>query len=151
MNILVTITVASLLAGAALALTRRLPVQNAALILGLLIGWEMALEAAWPGAGQPWVGWLFWPAVIVLARTGVRWLLRCWWQDRRYGFWLILLAGAAAALAQFSIALDSAGWGVALKLSAIRFAAVAFALFWLSPWFIAKSIQQPRFFQSPPR
>jgi hypothetical protein len=138
------IAVAVLLALAALVLARTLPAQNVALILGSLIAFEIALESVWNGPASLWAGWFFWPAIIVLARVGGRWLLRRRRQDWNYGVWLIVLASAVAALAQFAIALSDVKWPVALKLSAVRFGAAAFCLFWLSPWFISKLPQQPQ-------
>jgi hypothetical protein len=140
---LVSMSVAGLLA-AALALARALPAQNVALILGSLIAWEMALEAFWPGPGSLWHGWVFWPAMVVLARVGCRWILRRWRQDWNYGVWLIVLAGAVAALAQFILALSDTAWIGVAKVSAIRFVSTAFCLFWLSPFFISKFPQQPQ-------
>jgi hypothetical protein len=144
MNILVSILVAGLLLAAALVLARALPAQNVALILGCLIAWEMALEWAWPGLGSHWDGWLFWPAMSVLARTGGRWFLRRRRQDWNYGVWLLVLAGAVAALAQWGLALRGATWIAACRLSAIRFASTVFCLFWLSPWFVSKHPRQSR-------
>ena len=143
-NILDHIAVAGLLLAAALGLARALPAQNVALILGSLIACEMALEAGWIRPYSLLPGLLFWPAVTILARMGGRWLLRRRRQDWNYGVWLIVLASAVAALVQFAIALAGAKWSVALKLSAVRFAAAALCLFWLSPWFISKLPQQPQ-------
>ncbi len=141
---LVSMAVAGLLAAAALVLARALPAQNAALILGCLIAWEMALEFAWPGPDSSWRGWLFWPALVVLARVAGRWVLRRRRQDWNYGVWLIALAGAVAALAQWAIALRGMACTAAAKLSAMRFVSTAFCLFWLSPWFVSKFPRQPR-------
>jgi hypothetical protein len=49
-----------------------------------------------------------------------------------------------AALVEFALTLRGVNLSVALKLSAIRFGASAFCLFWLSPWFISKLPQQPQ-------
>src|SRR5580692_6430751 len=112
-NLLDNLTVAVLIAAAALVLARILPVQNVALILGCLIACEIVLEALWITADSLWRASLFWPAVIVLARTGGRWLLRRRREDWNYGVWLILLASAVAALLQFAVALSGAKWSVA--------------------------------------
>jgi hypothetical protein len=141
---LVSITAAVLLVAAARVLARALPLQNVALIIGSLIASELALHAVWAGPGLFWRDLLFWPAMVLWARVGGRWLLRRRRQDWNYGVWLIVLASATAALAQFAIALSGATWSAAVKLSAIRFAAAAFCLFWLSPWFISKLPQQPQ-------
>jgi hypothetical protein len=137
---------AVLLVSAALVLARALPAQNVALILGGLAAYEWALESLWHplGSGSLWRGLLFWPALVVLARAGGRWMLRRRRQNWNYGVWLVVLASAAAALAQFVLALSDATWAVALKLAALRFAATVFCLFWLSPWFISKFPQQPQ-------
>jgi hypothetical protein len=117
-------------------LAQALPAQNAALILGVLIGCEYVLETIWNG--RVWAGTdlTFWPATVVLTRVACRWILRHWRQDWNYGIWLIVMASTVVALSQFIIALDS-------SLAAIRFAATAFCLFFLSPWFISKLPQQP--------
>jgi hypothetical protein len=138
------LTVAGLMAAAALMLARTLPAQNVAVILGGLIACEIALEALWIASDSPWRASLFWPAVIVLARMGGRWILRRRRADWNYGVWLILLASGVAALVELAIALYGAKWPAALKLSAGRFGAAAFCLFWLSPWFISKLPQQPQ-------
>jgi hypothetical protein len=138
------LTVAVLLVAAAVVLARALPAQNVALILGSLIACEVALESVWIGPDSLWRGWFFWPAIVVLARVGGRWILRRRRPDWNYGVWLIVLASAVAALVQFAIALSGAKWSVALKLSAVRFGASALCLFWLSPWFISKLPQQPQ-------
>jgi len=138
------IAVAGLLVAAALVLARALPPQNVALILGSLIAGEMALETLWTGPASLWRGSLFWPAIIVLARVGGRWILRRRREDWNYGVWLIVLASAVAALVQFAIALSGATWSAALKLSVVRFGAAALCLFWLAPWFISKLPQQPQ-------
>ncbi len=151
MNVLVSIAVAVLLASAALLLARALPAQNIVLILGSLIAWEVALEAVSPGTGSPWRGWLFWPAVVVLARVGGRSILRRRRQDWNYGVWLIVLAGAVVALIQFAFALFGAPWTVAAKLAGVRFASTAFCLFWLTPWLIAKFIPPPRSLRNSPQ
>jgi len=134
---------AALLAAAAVALARSLPAQNAALILCFLIACEIVLEFFWAGSGLRWRGLIFWPAAVVLARAGIRWMLRRR-QAGNYGIRLIVLASAAAALAQFAIALSGEKWTQAVKFSAIRFGSTAFCLFWLSPWFISKFAQQPQ-------
>jgi hypothetical protein len=144
MNILVAMAATALLVAAALVLARALPAQNVALIASGMIASELVLQAIWSGPGLLWRDLLFWPAVILWARIGGRWLLRRRRQDWNYGVCLIVLASAAAALVQFAIALAGAKWNVALRLSAIRFAAAAFCLFWLSPWFISKLPQQPQ-------
>jgi len=133
-----------LLVAAARLLARALPAQNVALILGSLIVSELALHAVWTGPGLLWRDLLFWPAMVIWARVGGRWLLRRRRQDWNYGVWLIVLASATAALAQFALALSGATWSEAVRLSAIRFAVAAFCLFWLSPWFISKLPQQPQ-------
>jgi hypothetical protein len=146
-NVLISMSVACLLVtAAALVLARGLPTQNVALILGSLIAFEVMLEGAWAGLDSAWRGWFFWPAFIVLARAGVRWVLRRWRRDWNYGVWLIVLASAVVALAQWTVALlfSDAKWPVAFKLSAVRFGASAFCLFWLAPWFISKLPQQPQ-------
>jgi hypothetical protein len=124
-------------------LARALPTQNVAMILGSLIACEMALEAVWKAPDSLWRGWLFWPAMLVLARVGARWILRRRRRDWNYGVWLIVIASVVAAAVQFAMALSGSKWSVALKLSAVRFVASAFCLFWLSPWFISKLPQQP--------
>jgi hypothetical protein len=144
MNMLLTMAAAVLLVAAARVLARALPAQNVALIVGGLIASELALHAIWASFGLPWRDLLFWPAMVLWARVGGRWFLRRRRQDWNYGVWLIVLASAAVALAQFAIALCAANWSVAVKLSAIRFAAAAFCLFWLAPWFISKLAQQPQ-------
>jgi hypothetical protein len=117
-------------------LAQALPMQNAALILGVLLASEFVLETIWNG--RVWAGTdlTFWPALVVLARVACRWILRHRRQDWNYGIWLILMASTLVALSQFIIALDS-------SLAAIRFAATALCLFFLSPWFISKLPQQP--------
>jgi hypothetical protein len=102
------------------------------------------LEAVLPGSSSQWRGWFFWPAIIVLSRVGGRWFLRLRRKDWKYGLWLILLASVVAALVEFALTLRGVNLSVALKLSAIRFGASAFCLFWLSPWFISKLPQQPQ-------
>jgi hypothetical protein len=144
MNVLVAMSAAALLVAAAWVLARALPAQNVVLIAGGLIASELVLQAIWPIHGLLWGDLLFWPAVVLWARIGSRWFLRRRRQNWNYGFWLIVLASAAAALVQFTIALSGIKWNVAVKLSAIRFAAAAFCLFWLSPWFISKLPQQPQ-------
>jgi hypothetical protein len=144
MNMVGDLIVASLFTAAALVLARALPVQNVALIFCSLIVCEVLLAAVWKASDALWRGWFFWPAFLVLARTAWRWILRRWRAEWNYGVWLIVLASAAAALLQFAIALSGAKWSVALKLSGVRFAAAAFCLFWLSPWFISKLPQQPQ-------
>jgi len=128
------IVAALLLAWSVWLLARALPVQNIALIVGALILCEFTLERICHVEGLLGVHLLFWPATIILARIGVRWILRRWRQDWNYGVWLILLASTTVAGLQFM---------VAVNLSAIRFAATAFCLFFLSPWFISKLPQQP--------
>ncbi len=139
-----SIAVSVLLLAATLALARPLPAQNVAFILVSLVACEIVLEAVLPGFSSQWRGWLFWPSVIVWSRVGGRWFLRLRRKDWNYGLWLILLAGAVAALVQFSLARRIGNLSIALKLSAIRFAASAFCLFCLSPWFISKLPQQPQ-------
>jgi hypothetical protein len=136
--------VAGLFVAAALVLARALPVQNVALILCSLIACEVVLATVWKASDSLWRGWLFWPAFLVLARAGGRWILRRRHADWNYGVWLVVLASAVTALAQFAISLSGAKWSVALKLSAVRFGAAAFCLFWLSPWFISKFPKQPQ-------
>jgi hypothetical protein len=143
-NMLDDLIIAGLFAAAALLLTRTLPPQNVALILGGLIACEILLEALWIASDALWRGWLFWPSFLVLTRMGWRWILRRWNANWHYGICLIVLASATAALLQFAIALPAAEWSVAPKLSAVRFAAAAVCLFWLSPWFISKLPQQPQ-------
>jgi ABC-type iron transport system FetAB permease component len=138
-----------LLAGSGLALARTLPAQNVALILGLLVAGEFALEAIWNGKAALTDGLTFWPAMVVLARMGARRMLRRRRQDWNYGVWLILLSGAAVALVQFALSAMNANSNATLthsplKLSAIRFAATAVCLFVLAPWFISKLPQQPK-------
>jgi len=128
------IVAALLLAWAAWLLARALPVQNIALILGALLVCEFALESIYNGGVLLGISLLFWPATIILARIGVRWILRRWRQGWNYGVWLILLASATAAGLQCV---------VAVKLWPIRFATTVFCLFFLSPWFISKFPQQP--------
>jgi hypothetical protein len=144
MNILVAMGAAALFVAAARVLARALPAQNVALIVGSLIASELVLQAIWSGPGLLRRDLLSWPAVVLWARVGIRWFLRRRRQDWNYGVWLIVLASAAAALVQFAIALSGAKWNVAVKLSALRFAAGALCLFWLSPWFISKLPQQPQ-------
>ncbi len=139
-----SIATAVLLASAALVLARTLPAQNVALILVSLGAGEIVLGAVLPGFSSRWQGWIFWPAIIVLTRVGGRWFLRLRRKDWNYGFWLIILASAVAALVQFALALRVVNLSGALKLSAIRFGVSAFCLFWLSPWFISKLPQQPQ-------
>src|SRR5580704_13857364 len=136
-----SMSAAVLLVAAAWVLARELPAQNIALIVGCLVASEIALHTFWGGSGLLWrdvLDVLFWPAMVLWARIGCRWFLRRWRQNWNYGVSLIVLAGAAAALVQFAVVLSAAEWNVALKLSVIRFAAAAFCLFWLSPWFISK-------------
>jgi hypothetical protein len=121
-------------------LARTLPLQNVALILGVMIGCEFALENIWKGGGMPL---LFWPAVTVLGRVGWRRMLRHRRQEWNYGIWLALLASTTVALLQFVIALAGSPWAFAAKLAAIRFAMSGVCLFFLSPWFISKLPQQP--------
>ena len=144
MDKLVSIAAAVLLLAAAWVLARALPAQNIALIVGGLIALEIVLHAFWGGPGLLWRDLLFWPAMVLWARVGVRWFLRRRRQDWDYGAWLIVLASAAVAFVQFAIAFSGADWSVAVKLCAVRFAAAAFCLFWLSPWFISKLPQQPQ-------
>jgi hypothetical protein len=143
-NMLDDLMAAGLFAAAALLLTRALPAQNVALILGSLIACEILLEALWGASDSLWRGWLCWPAVLALTRIGWRRILRRWRHEWNYGVWLIILASATTALLQFAVTLSDAKWSVALKLSAVRFAAAAICLFWLSPWFISKLPQQPQ-------
>jgi hypothetical protein len=144
MDVLITMAAAALLVAAARVLARALPAQNVALIVGSLIASELALQAVCVGAVWIWPELLFWPALIIWARIGIRWFLRRQRQDWNYGFWLIAMAGAVMALVQFAMAFSGANRGAAVKLSGIRFAATAFCLFWLSPWFISKLPQQPQ-------
>jgi len=144
MGVLVSMSAAVLLVTATRLLVRALPAQNIALIVGGLIASEIVLHAFWAGHELLWRDLFFWPAVILWARVGVRWFLRRRRRDWNYGIWLIILASASVALLQFAIAFSGANLSVALKLSAIRFAAAAFCLFWLSPWFISKLPQQPQ-------
>ena len=124
-----------LFAWSAWLLSRALPTQNIALILGVLIGCELALEIILHGRGFLRVNLLFWPAAIILSRVGMRWILRRWRKDWNYGVWLILLASATVAIVQFVFA---------PKLWATRFAATGVCLLFLSPWFISKFPQQPQ-------
>jgi hypothetical protein len=143
MNTALLLTVAGLVVAAALALARTLPAQNVAMILGSLAAVEWALETIWAGPNSLWLGLLFWPATIVLARAGCRWFLRRWRQDWNYGIWLVLLVGAAAALVQFATAFSGFTRVAAAKLAVIRLASTAVCLLSLSPWFISKFPQQP--------
>ena len=129
------IVAALLLVWSVWLLARALPVQNIALIVGALMACEFALESIYNGGSLLGISLLFWPATIILARIGVRWILRRWRQDWNYGVWLILLASTIVAGLQLV---------VAVKLSAIRFGVTAFCLFFLSPWFISKFPQQPQ-------
>lgn len=117
-----------------LVLARTLPMQNVALIFSSLMAWEWALETVWIKSNSPWGALLFWPATIVLARLGCRWILRRK-RDWNYGTWLIVTASALTSLVQFAFA---------PKLAAIRFVSTALCLFILSPWFISKFPQQPQ-------
>jgi hypothetical protein len=143
-NMLVLMVAVVLLAVAAALLARTLPAQNIAFILVSLIACEMALEAFSADLALSWRGWIFWPAVVVLARVAFRWILRRWRQDWNYGAWLILLASAALALAQFALTLFDAGLSSALRGAALRFGSTALCLFVLTPWFISKLPQQPQ-------
>jgi hypothetical protein len=138
-----TIMAAVLLVFSALVLSRALPAQNVALILGLLAACELALETVWNGTLSFGGGLAFWPAMVVLARMGARRMLRRRRQDWNYGVWLIFLASAAVALVQLAVLAMNAPGDAPLKFSVIRFAATAFCLFILSPWFILKLPQQP--------
>jgi hypothetical protein len=133
-----------LLATAAALLARALPAQNVALIMVVLLAWEMALQAFCFGGEHLWRGWLFWPAMVIWARVVCRWMLRRRRQDWNYGVWLVLFASATTALAQWGLVFYGAAWTVALKFSAMRFASTAVCLFFLSPWFISKLPQQPQ-------
>jgi hypothetical protein len=126
-----------------LVLARTLPLQNVALIFSSLIACEWALETVWIKSNLPWGGLLIWPATIVLVRVGCRWILRRWRQDWNYGLWLIFLVSAAVALAQFTFARVGSPRAFAARMAAVRFAATAVCLFFLSPWFISKFPQQP--------
>jgi len=143
MNVGVSVAVALMLVGAVIVLGRRLPKQNVALIMGGLIAWEIALGAALPNSDYLWCGWLFWPAFIVLARAGIRRMLRYYKQYWNYGIWLFLLASTAAALMQFAFLLVISTWSIAVRASLVRFGSTAFCLFVLAPWFISKLPQQP--------
>jgi hypothetical protein len=136
--------VAFLFVLAALALARSLPAQNIVFALGSLAVWELGLECAWSAPNSHWRGWLFWPAMIVLARVAVRWTLRRPRRDWNYGLWLIALAAVATGLAQFVLAPPGFAWGAAARLACIRFASSAFCLFWLSPFLISKFAEQPQ-------
>jgi hypothetical protein len=141
---LVLIIALVLLVAATRVLARTLPPQNVVMIVGSLVAWELVLQAIRSGPRLQWCDLLFWPAAVIWARVGSRWFLRQRRQDWNYGVWLIVLASAVVAVAQFAIALLIADWSVAVKRSAIRFAVTAFCLFWLSPWFISKLPQQPQ-------
>jgi hypothetical protein len=141
---LVLIIALVLLVAAARVLARTLPPQNVTMIVGSLVLWELVLQAIRSGPGLQWRDLLFWPAIVIWARVGVRWFLRQRRQDWNYGVWLIVLASAVVAVAQFAIALLIADQSVAVNRSAIRFAETAFCLFWLTPWFISKLSQQPQ-------
>jgi len=135
---------AMLLVAAAWVLARSLPAQNVTVIVGGLVAWELVLQAIRSSPGLQWRDLFFWPAIVLWTRVGVRWFLRRRRHDWNYGVWLIILASAVVALAQFAIALPGTTWTAAVKLSAVRFAAAAFCLFWLAPWFISKLPQQPQ-------
>jgi hypothetical protein len=141
---IIYMAIATMILTAGIMLSRTLPTQNVALILVSLVACEFLVEAVVPGFSSSWRGFFFWPAILVLARAGGRWFLRLRRKNWNYGVWLIVLASAVAALAQFCIAFPGANWSAALKLSAIRFGVSAFCLFWLSPWFISKLPQQPQ-------
>jgi hypothetical protein len=143
-DILVWTTAAALLAAAVLTLARILPAQNIAMILGSLAAYEAALETVQAGPHSLWRGLLLWPATIVLARAGCRWILRSWRRDWNYGLLLIVMAGATAALVEFAVTPSGSRWAFAAKLAAIRFASTALCLFVLSPWFISKLPHEPR-------
>jgi hypothetical protein len=132
-----------LLVWAAWLLARALPAQNVALILGVLIGCEFALEIVWQGRILAGGDLAFWPAMVVLARVACRWILRHWRRDWKYGSWLIAMASMTVALLQFVLAPAGSPWALAAKLASLRLAATAFCLFFLSPWFISKLPQQP--------
>lgn len=124
---------------AALAQFRALPAQNVAMILASLAAFEAVLESVLNSHfALGWTGLLFWPATIVLARIGCRWILRRWKQDWNYGIWLVVIASVTVALVQFEMACIGLPWTVAIKLSSIRLIATAFCLVSLSPWFISK-------------
>jgi hypothetical protein len=144
MNTVSFIAGALLLALAALTLARTLPAQNIAFIVAILIASELALETIWNRSFAWTSAWCFWPAIIILARVWGRWILRCLRKDWNYGIWLIFLVGIVTALLQFATTWAGANWSLAIKLCALRFAATAFCLFWLSPWFISKFPQQPQ-------
>jgi len=140
----VNFLVAALLLGWSVwLLARALPAQNIVLILAVLLAGEFALEFICHTGGWLGINLLFWTATILLARIAARWILRRWRQQWNYGVWLILLASTTVALVQFVIAQSGSPWTFAVKLSAIRFTATGFCLFFLSPWFISKFPQQP--------
>jgi len=141
---LITITAAVPLVTAGWILTRSLPAQNVVLIVGSLMAAECLLQIVRAHPDAHWPGLLFWPAMVLWARLGTRWLLRSWRKDWNYGIWLIVLAGSATALLQFAIAMSGVRWNVAAQQAGVRFAEAAVSLFLLSPWFISKLPQQPQ-------
>src|SRR5580658_3419963 len=103
---LITMGAAVLLIAAARLLARTLPTQNVVLIVGSLIASEIVLQAVWASSDLLWRELFFWPAMILWARIGARWILRRRRPDWNYGIWLIVVAGAAVGLVQFAFALS---------------------------------------------
>src|SRR5580698_1706988 len=123
MNIVDGTLAAALLASAAWKLSRTLPLQNIAMIVGCLMAVEGALHLALPGLG--WIAVLFWPAAILWARIFFRWLLRLGRQNWNYGIWLIVLASAATGLLQWAVELLNGNGNATMQLAVIRVAEAA--------------------------
>jgi hypothetical protein len=144
MQMLFSIVAAILLVSAIQALARTLPLQNIALIVGSLMALELVLQIVWQSPGAVWCDLLFWPATIIWSRIVIRWALRRRRQEWNYGICLVVLASAATALLQLSLALAGTSWSVAIKHAGVRFAEAAVCLCWLAPWFISKLSQKPQ-------
>jgi hypothetical protein len=142
-NVLACVAGLALLVAAAQILSRSLPAQNIALIVGSLVAAEFVFSTIGFGSGALWRNLLFWPAVILWTRIVTRWFLRRWRKDWNYGIWLIILASAGVALAQLALTFFALGWSTAIKQSSARFAEAGLCLFCLSPWFISKLPQEP--------
>jgi hypothetical protein len=123
-------SVACLLVAAAV-LVRVLPAQNVAFIILILVLVEAAVECWYDGA-DVLNGPMFWPAAVILFRTGVQALLKPFRQMRNYG--LFLLAVTSGAVTLIALAFQSP------QAAIHRLILTVLCLIFLTPWFLQKRI-----------
>jgi hypothetical protein len=116
---------------AAAVLVRSLPAQNVAFIILILVLIETAVERFYYG-GNILYGPIFWPAAVILFRTGAQTLLKPFRQMRNYG--LFLLAATTCAVTSIALAFQSA------QAAIHRFILTVLCLIFLTPWFLQKRI-----------